>query len=481
MADLVFKINVETEAGKEYSWYSSSFARSDEVGVTTSKLNTRINNLWSASYTNDASEPSSVHGTTATNFGSGNNYWLSASNSGVTSGSIIFNHTDSQDTADRLRRYRFWGTKVCNVLGFPEGQWQYPVNFQLADNENDINFFSGDISANRLTVSSEVSLSPISKVTSNIRFDIHDTDLFIQYTSGSAANRINRVLFGYNTDNDRFELDAGIQSTADTGNDRYNSFLRFGTGSFHNCSISNTLTTDEITPPQHMEIMPKTVGLSGGPYEWLDNPCYNFSKNQTAGAGGNVAHCSFGMGVERSTGGGGYGPMSGSVFQIGDLVTGQDDRTFYLRPTLYYGNTRFDVCMPMVVSSSLSSGTITPLDVLGYNSSNISITAERDVAAYSDIRHKKDIETIQGSLDTIGNIRGVTFYSKEESGSRRMGVIAQELEPYLPEIVATDKSGYKTVKYANLTALLIQGIKEQQEQIEDLKNEMEEIKNVMSK
>ena len=315
MSDLIFKINVETDSGREYSWYSSSFARSDEVGVTTSILNTRINNLYSASYTNDASEPSTVLSSTGLNFGSNSNNWLSASHNGASDGSIIFNHTDSQDTADRLRRYRFFGTKVCNVLGFPEGQWQYPVNFQLADNENDINFFSGDISANRLTVSNEVSLSPISKITSNLRFDIHDADLFIQYTSGSAANRINRVLFGYNTDNERFELDAGIQNTADTGNDRYNSFLRFGTGSFYDSTVSNTLTTDEITPPQHMEIMPKTVGLEGGPYEWLDNPCYSFSKNQATGAGGNLAHCSFAIGVKQSPSG---GPMSGSVFQIGN-------------------------------------------------------------------------------------------------------------------------------------------------------------------
>jgi hypothetical protein len=475
MSDLIFKINVETDSGREYSWYSSSFARSDEVSITTTKIVDRINNLWSASYTNDASviDPSDVHGTTATNFGSNVNTWLSASHNGDSDGSIIFNHTDSQDTADRLRRYRFWGTKVCNVLGFPEGQWQYPVNFQLADNENDINFFSGDISANRLTVSSEVSLSPISKVTSNIRFDIHDTDLFVQFTSGSAANRLNRVLFGYNTDNDRFELDAGIQNTADTGNDRYNSFLRFGTGSFYHSSHTK-LTTTHISPAQEVEIRPQSVGLSGGAYEYLDNPCYGFSKNQAAGAGGNMAHCSFALGVARSPVG---GPVSGSVFQVSDLVHGEDDRTMYLRPTFYHGNTRFDVCMPMVISSSLSAGTITPLNVLGYDSSNISITAQRDVAAYSDIRHKKDIETIQGSLDTINNIRGVTFYSKEESGSRRMGVIAQELEPYLPEIVTTDKSGYKTVKYANLTALLIQGMKEQQEQIEELKKEIEEIKN----
>ena len=58
-----------------------------------------------------------------------------------------------------------------------------------------------------------------------------------------------------------------------------------------------------------------------------------------------------------------------------------------------------------------------------------------------------------------------------------MGVIAQELEPYLPEIVSTDDDGYKSVKYANLTALLIQAVKEQQEQIEELKQQVKEIKD----
>ncbi len=121
-----------------------------------------------------------------------------------------------------------------------------------------------------------------------------------------------------------------------------------------------------------------------------------------------------------------------------------------------------------------------PLHVVGYDASNISIYAQRDVAAYSDVRSKTDIETISGSLDTIGNIRGVTYrniVSGSATGSRMMGVIAQELEPYLPEIVSTDGDGYKSVKYGNLTALLIQAVKEQQEQIEELKEEIKEIKD----
>jgi len=123
-------------------------------------------------------------------------------------------------------------------------------------------------------------------------------------------------------------------------------------------------------------------------------------------------------------------------------------------------------------------GTTYPLEVAGYNSSNdISIYAEKDVAAYSDIRKKTDINTITGSLDIINNIRGITFRDKVGSGNRRMGVIAQELEPYLPEIVSTDEDGFKSVKYGNLTALLIQAVKEQQEQIEELKQQVKEIKD----
>ena len=122
-----------------------------------------------------------------------------------------------------------------------------------------------------------------------------------------------------------------------------------------------------------------------------------------------------------------------------------------------------------------------PLHVAGYDGSNISIFAERDVAAYSDKREKTEIKTISGSINTIRQIRGVTYYNKDDEGqskgTRMMGVIAQELEPHLPEIVSTDGDGKKSVKYGNLTGLLIQAVKEQQEQIDDLKREIEELKD----
>ena len=57
-----------------------------------------------------------------------------------------------------------------------------------------------------------------------------------------------------------------------------------------------------------------------------------------------------------------------------------------------------------------------------------------------------------------------------------MGVIAQEIEEILPELVQTRESGYKAVKYDKLVALLIEGMKEQQVQIDNLKSEVENLK-----
>ena len=58
-----------------------------------------------------------------------------------------------------------------------------------------------------------------------------------------------------------------------------------------------------------------------------------------------------------------------------------------------------------------------------------------------------------------------------------VGVIAQEVEKILPEVVETRGNGYKAVKYEKLTALLIQAVNEQQQQIESLQNQINWIEN----
>jgi hypothetical protein len=98
------------------------------------------------------------------------------------------------------------------------------------------------------------------------------------------------------------------------------------------------------------------------------------------------------------------------------------------------------------------------------------IRATGDVIAYSDARVKDNIETVKDALQTITSLRGVTYTRNDsEDKSRKVGVIAQEVLPILPEVVQQDDKGNYSVAYGNVVGVLIEAIKEQQQQIDELK------------
>ncbi len=127
-------------------------------------------------------------------------------------------------------------------------------------------------------------------------------------------------------------------------------------------------------------------------------------------------------------------------------------------------------------NGNVGIGTLTPtqkLHVIGNILASGSITP-------SDARFKKDIEPIHNSLDKIRQINGVTYYYRSTefkdlgfTDKQQVGVIAQEVEKVLPQLVFTDDKGYKAVDYTKLVPLLIEGIKEQQKQIDELKKAVE--------
>ena len=110
------------------------------------------------------------------------------------------------------------------------------------------------------------------------------------------------------------------------------------------------------------------------------------------------------------------------------------------------------------------------------------LDCSNDVVAFStsDKRLKENIKPLDNALNKIKKINGVEFDWKELTEEEKktihgnkghdVGVIAQEIEEVLPEVVTTRDSGYKAVKYEKIVPLLIQAIKEQQQQIEELKN-----------
>ena len=99
-----------------------------------------------------------------------------------------------------------------------------------------------------------------------------------------------------------------------------------------------------------------------------------------------------------------------------------------------------------------------------------SLTATGNITAYSDITLKENIEVIDNALDKVCAIRGVTYNRKDKDISdRQAGVIAQEIEKVLPEVVITDENGIKAVAYGNVVGLLVEAIKELKDEIEELK------------
>ncbi len=92
-----------------------------------------------------------------------------------------------------------------------------------------------------------------------------------------------------------------------------------------------------------------------------------------------------------------------------------------------------------------------------------------NVTAYSDKRHKKDISTIDGGLEKVNKLRGV-YFTKIDTDQKGSGVIAQELQEVMPELVLTDKKGELSVAYGNITGVLIEAIKELTAKVEALEN-----------
>ncbi|MBC7390917.1 MAG: tail fiber domain-containing protein [Opitutaceae bacterium] len=97
----------------------------------------------------------------------------------------------------------------------------------------------------------------------------------------------------------------------------------------------------------------------------------------------------------------------------------------------------------------------------------------------SDIRYKKNVAKIDGALQKVSKLNGVSYNWKREDFAQMnfmegkdFGLIAQEVELTFPELVLTDERGFKSVRYTQLIPFLLEAIKEQQKQIENLSNEV---------
>ena len=113
------------------------------------------------------------------------------------------------------------------------------------------------------------------------------------------------------------------------------------------------------------------------------------------------------------------------------------------------------------------------------------IRASGNITAYysSDINLKDNIRPIENALFKVKQLKGIEFDWNDKAGEverekgHDVGLIAQEVEKVLPEIVQTREDGIKAIQYDKVTTLLVQAIKEQQELIEELQEKVERLEN----
>jgi hypothetical protein len=300
----------------------------------------------------------------------------------------------------------------------------------------------------------------------NLQFD----NVRIYTTSPSAAGTV----FSLSQDGE-MRVNTDVLYVSNTKN------VSIGTTAFNNVSPERLLISGSNTSPNL--IVGKT-SING--YSQIN--IFNTSNGVDASAdivASNDSVSEFGnfidMGINSSNFSGTIGAANeaylyntGSNLWIGNATPGGNGNIRF-----FAGNNATAIAMhvsssqQVFISSSLVVGqAITTSNVVGR------IDASNDVVAFStsDIRLKENILPIGDAISKIESIGGYTFDWKKEHKDvhgyegHDVGVIAQEIEKILPEVVTTRDNGYKAVKYEKIVPLLIEAIKSLQKQIDELKS-----------
>lgn len=138
--------------------------------------------------------------------------------------------------------------------------------------------------------------------------------------------------------------------------------------------------------------------------------------------------------------------------------------------------TNYTNLMRITAEGKVGIGTISPqykLDVVG--------TIRGNNVSPSDQRLKQNIQPLENSLAKVEQLRGVSFEWKDKAqdAGTQIGMIAQEVETVLPELVSTDNDGYKSLAYDKMTAVLIEAVKELKAQNDAIKAQNDALKVIV--
>ena len=213
-----FRILIETEKKKRFSYMSASIFNSDidtNYTVSSSDFWKRITGSRSCSYQNSFTFDGDTTAFSESSSFKDNIYLSSSLNGGEESGSIRFHYTGVQKengVQDKILRFKIFGSGVCTSLSLVENFWYRPEDILLKSGSP--NYFRGDVDANSLTVLNNFNVAGAGSVTTHFPFRINkDDSKFIKFVNVSGSRPDNNdVYFGYNHETDRYILTGSFRS-----------------------------------------------------------------------------------------------------------------------------------------------------------------------------------------------------------------------------------------------------------------------------
>jgi hypothetical protein len=209
---------------------------------------------------------------------------------------------------------------------------------------------------------------------------------------------------------------------------------------------ANTITCGAITSSGALALGANTITCGAITAPSVNNGSGTFTITSTTGTNSNTLTVGAGNGTGRAITT--TGTVScGAITSSGALALGANTITC---GTISCG-----------VITAPTSSTINSLSI------NAGTCTGVDFIATSDERMKNNIETISNALDIVKELRGV-YFTRIGQTKQTVGVIAQEVETVLPEVVYTDSEGLKSVSYGNIVGVLIEALKDVSERLEKM-------------
>jgi hypothetical protein len=240
---------------------------------------------------------------------------------------------------------------------------------------------------------------------------------------------------------------------------RYSASDVYSDGRGESASIDRRFVTHVRTPTSCLN-----VGLNGNVGIGTDNATEKFV----------VKTGSDNYGIIHTDGTVRVGTFAGGTSIYGGWVGTQSNH-----PLMFFTNNGSPQ-LTLLQNGNIGIGALNP----AYKLQVSGLVAANDFVSTSDARLKKDIIPLHDALSKVMRLNGVTYYWKRESypqyqfdTKHKIGFLAQEVEKVIPELVATGTDGYKTVNYIEIVPLLVESIKQQQQQIEELKRMVKKQQN----